>query len=182
MKLPISLVAAREVSDLPTRSLWHEVRVVGLWYVIPRGISCSHSLPFLQQASLLNRYISDFPKWISFVGIILISYCIFRPIWSLVFMSTVLLHDDFSIIKYAPIAKWIIYGDAVILFVIGCLSLYDPPSTFVIFIHSPTTPADSVSNPSQIYFTAKHSFVPAYGVGTLSLKNRYNDSSSSGLF
>ena len=101
--------------------------------------------------------------------------CIFfRPIWSLVFKSTVLLHDDFSFIKYAPIAKWIIYiyGDAVILFGIGCLPLYDPPSTYVIFIHSSTTAADSVSNPSKLNFTAKHSFGQAYGVGTLSFKEQ----------
>ena len=87
-----------------------------------------------------------------------------------------------AFITYAPIAKWIVYGNAVILFVNGCLSLCDPPFTFVIFIHSSTTAADSVSNPNQIYFTAEHSFVQAYGVGSLSLKNRYNDSSRSGLF
>ena len=55
------------IEDL-TRLLLEEylVRVVGVCHVIPSGILCSHSLSFIQQASLLNQYVSvvlgDFPN------------------------------------------------------------------------------------------------------------------------
>lgn len=71
----------------------------------------------------------------------------FGAIWFLVFISTVLLHDDFSFIimhqsqnaLFAFLWRMPMRSS---YFVIGCLSLCDPPC--VIFAHSSTTAADSV--------------------------------------
>ena len=67
----------------------YSVRVLGVCHVIPRGNSCSHSLPFPLEASFLNHYVSVvlgyFPN--VFFGMTLISTILIKIcIWSMVFI------------------------------------------------------------------------------------------------